>query len=103
MAQDLPEEAREPEGALDGAVVAEGWVAVVSEWVENAYAQIVVIKQLTKEVRPVTSLIVPNAGHQWQGNYIYAYQLGPSLFYFRNTFFREVNRLRVRSKRSQTS
>jgi len=90
MAQDLPEEAREPEGALDGAVVAEGWVAVDWEWVGNAYAQIVVTEQLTKEVRPVTSLIVPNAGHQWQGNYLYAYQLGPSFFYFRNTFFSNI-------------
>lgn len=31
MAQDLPEEAREPEGALDGVVVVAGWVAVDSE------------------------------------------------------------------------
>lgn len=63
MAQGLPEEAREPKGASDRAVAGEGWVAVGSVWVENAYAQIAVIEQLTKEVRPVTSLIVPNAGH----------------------------------------
>jgi len=82
MAQYLPEEAREPGEALDGVVVAGGWAAVVSEWVENAYAQIVAIKQLTKEVRPVTRLTVPNAGHEWQGKYLYTYQMGPSLLYF---------------------
>jgi len=64
MAQDLPEEAQEREGALVRAVVVEGWVAVDSEWVENAYAQIVVIEQLTKEVHPAMRLIVPNAGHK---------------------------------------
>jgi len=36
---------------------------VDSEWVENAYAQIVVIEQLTKEVHPAMRLIVPSAGH----------------------------------------
>lgn len=53
MAQDLPEEARGQERALDGAVAVAGWVAVVSVWVENASAQIAVIEQLTKGVPPV--------------------------------------------------
>ena len=52
MAQDLPEEARGQEEALDGEVVVAGWAAVDLERVENAYAPIVVIKQLTKQVRP---------------------------------------------------
>lgn len=64
MAQGLLEEARELERALERAGDLEGWVAVASDWVENAYAQIAVIEQLTKEVYPVMRLVVPNAGHQ---------------------------------------
>ena len=64
MAQDQPEEAQELEEALDRVAVVAGWVAVDSELVESACAQIVVIEQLTKEARPVTRLIVPNVGQQ---------------------------------------
>lgn len=60
MAQGLLEEARE----LERAGGLEGWVAVGPEWVENAYAQIAVIEQLTKEVYPVMRLVVPKAGQQ---------------------------------------
>jgi hypothetical protein len=64
MAQGLREEARELGKALERAGDAEGWVAVGSDWVENAYAQIAVIEQLTKEVHPVMRLVVSNVGHQ---------------------------------------
>jgi len=43
MVQDLPEEAREQEGASGGAVAVAGWVAKDSEWVENVSAPVVVI------------------------------------------------------------
>ena len=72
MAQELLEKAREPEGALDGAVVVAGWVAMDSEQGENAYAQIVAIRLPINRVSPVMRLSVPNAGQQWQGNYKYA-------------------------------
>ena len=44
MAQDQPEEARELEEDVDEAAVVAEWAAVVSELVENAYAQIVAIE-----------------------------------------------------------
>jgi hypothetical protein len=63
MVQDQRAKAREPAGASDEAAAVDEWAAAVSVGVENAYARIVVIEQLTKEARPVTRLIVPNAGH----------------------------------------
>ena len=48
MAQGLPEEARELEGALDEAEVVAEWAAVDSERVENAYAPIVAIELPTR-------------------------------------------------------
>jgi hypothetical protein len=56
--------APEPVGGWDEAAVVAGWVAVDSERVENVYALIVVIEQLTRQVPPATRLSAPNAGHQ---------------------------------------
>jgi hypothetical protein len=52
MVQDLEGEARELEEVSDEAAAVAGWAAKVSVWVENAYAPIVGIEQLTKEARP---------------------------------------------------
>ena len=66
--QDQPEEARELEEALDGVEVVAGWVAAVeSERVENAYALIVAIELLIRQVPPATRLSALNVGHQWHG------------------------------------
>jgi hypothetical protein len=54
MGQAREGKAREPAGASDGAAVVEGWEAVELVWVENVYAPIAAIGQLTKQARPVT-------------------------------------------------
>jgi len=64
MAQDQPEEALELEEALVGAEVVAEWAAVDSERVENAYALIVAIKLLTRQVPPATGLSALNVGRQ---------------------------------------